>query len=366
MRFLATALLLGLSGSLLPGPGGVAPSGTQDLIGDPVGFRRYSVGVDTWEVWICHLTGTTDLTSDDASRVLTRELTPYFEELSAGHYQPRFVPAGSASASELDDRYPCEVEIERRTPGTADGAIVISNELNIPRAFALVGRIAISDFDRFPDNGRVIRIGAHAVLPEAWNFEPKRIAHEIGHAIGWPHSFSGLREDASQYDNPLDVMSATLSRNGPLRGRPQGTLAVNRLAAGWLRHDQIAVASEPRAVYRIAPLGGPGTQLVLVPIGEPGILMALDVRLSRSYDSGIRREGVAVHLIDERPSACGLEGGCFGPRRRTQPLLTIGQASPEYDHVLTVGDSVVYFGHRVEVTDRLGDGFLVEISTLEN
>lgn len=370
MRVLATALFLILSGSSLSGPGVGATTATpvehRALLGDPAGYGRYSVGIDTWEVWICHLPqGSAEVTAEDASRVLTAELVPYFTEMSAGLYEPRFVPAGMARASDSDERYPCEHEIEQRTSGTEKGAIVITNELGIPAAYALLDRIDTTPSDRFPANGRVIRVGAHTVLPEAWNFEPKRITHEIGHAIGWPHSFSGLREDSSQYDNPLDVMSTILPRTGPLRGRAQGTLAVNRLAAGWLDDDQVAVATEPRAEYRIVPLGLPGTQLVVIPTGHPDVLVTLDARVSSGHDTGIGKEGVAVHLVDQRPEACGHHQGCFGPQRRTQPLLDANETSLLYHHVLTVGETIHYLGHRIEVTDRTGDSFHLSISTTE-
>ena len=204
------------------------------------------------------------------------------------------------------------------------------------------------------------------MLPEAWNFEPKRIAHELGHAIGWPHSFSGLREDSFEYDNPLDVMSATLHRDGPLRGRPQGTPAVNRLAAGWLDDSQVAVAGQPREEHRIVPLGDRGTQLVIILTDDPELFVALDARVSRGYDTGIGKEGVALHLIDQRPTACGRTGeGCFGHRRGTQPLLSGSQVASEYHHVLAPGDAIEYEGHRIEVTKRTGDTFHTRILTSE-
>ena len=62
------------------------------------------------------------------------------------------------------------------------------------------------------------------------------VAHELGHTLHWPHSFSGLL--GTEYDNPTDVMSATpvagwCSRdvsNGTVTWPclPPNTLAFNR------------------------------------------------------------------------------------------------------------------------------------------
>ena len=102
MQFLATAVLVNLLGSVLPGP--TAPAVTPEPVyptpqpmfelpmyelDDPAGYRGYSTGIDIWEVWICELPhGSAHVTAAEASQVLSAELVPYFDRLSEGHYQP--------------------------------------------------------------------------------------------------------------------------------------------------------------------------------------------------------------------------------------------------------------------------------------
>ena len=239
------------------------------LIGEIAVMRRYTGGLDHWEVWVCDLPhGRAEIDAEMAADVLGTELTPYFLWLSAGRYRPVFVAAGTAEPTS-GEAYPCATDIERRSPGRSNGAVVVTDELNTPPAYAYPdtafagsqGAVPVT----FPDNGRVIRVGAHVVLPEAWNFNIKIAAHEIGHALGWPHSYQGEIEAGAQYNNPIDVMSADLHRSGALEGRPQGTLAVNRYAAGWIEPDQVTVHAGTLGHYRLGPVGSDGLQLVVLP-----------------------------------------------------------------------------------------------------
>lgn len=339
-----------------------------DVIGDVSVMRRYSSGEDLWEVWVCDLPrGHAAIDSQTATEVLAGELAPYFSWLSEGNYRLVLVPAGRAAPDPADE-YPCQTSIEQRSSGEANGAIVITDELNIPPAFARpdTRRGPASSQITFPDNGRVVRVGAHVALPEAWNFKPQLAAHELGHALGWPHSYQGDTGGASQYDNPLDVMSGELPRDADLKGRPQGTLAVNRYAAGWIDPSHVGIQNGGTATYLLGPVGSDGLQLVVLPTQHRGTFTALDVRVSRHYDTGLEKEGVTVHTVDQTPSACHhpTAEGCFGHQRRTQPVLGDHETSREYPHVLGPGETLLVEHHQIQVLERLGDRFRVQITDI--
>jgi len=339
------------------------------LIARPPGVV-HSIGTDVWEVWVCDVPeGGATPTVEGAVRVLETELVPYFDWLSGGRYTPQFVSGGMATEAAGDDLFPCRESILQSTSGLADGVMVITDHANIPPAFARPSDLCgseCSSAQTFPENARAIVVGAHAVLPESPNFEPSRAAHEIGHAIGWPHSFVGRSEQASEYDNPLDVMSGNLYRKGAPRDRPQGTPAVNAYAAGWLDPSQVVVQTSGTAHHRLEPIGHAGTRLVAVPGDNEGTFVAIDARVSAGFDEGIRVEGVTLHFIDQRPDACDYPvlGGCYNHRRRTIPLVFDGVPSA-YDHVVALGESAEGPGFRLSVIEREGDVFHIVLEVTE-
>ncbi len=340
------------------------------LIGEASALQRYSGGDDLWEVWICDLPhGHADLDAEAAAKVLTRELAPYFSWLSAGGYRLGFLPAGQAIPT-AGDEYPCQTQVEQRSSGSANGAFVITDELNAPQAFAHPDTRPATGLEEsattFPANRRIIRAGAQVALPNARNFNPWIAAHEIGHALGWPHSYQGDTQSASQYNNPLDVMSCEVSRDGVLKDRPQGTLAINRYAAGWIEPAQVSIHTADTAEYRLGPVGTDGLQLLVLPTHLRGTFTALDVRISQDHDTGLTKEGVTVHSIDQRPDACShpTQGGCFGLNRRNQPVLGDHQTARAYHHVLRPGDTLLVDHHQIQVLERLGDHFRVQITDI--
>jgi hypothetical protein len=354
---------------LLPPP--ATPCGGSEwdplsLIGDVSTIRRYSTGEDLWEVWVCDLPhGHADIDAATAAQVLNEELKPFFAWLSEERYEPRFLAAGAAVSTPGED-YPCQVRVEGRRGGDANGGMVITDELNTPDTFTYVDDEPAPSASVFPDNGRIIRAGAHVVLRDAWNFDPKRIAHELGHAIGWPHSYQDSGAGGCEYNNPVDVMSGDLSRGGDLKVMPQGTLAINRYAAGWINPAQVGIHTVDGAEYSLGPIGTHGLQLVVLPTIAQGRFTTLDVRVSSGYDTGIQKEGVTVHTVDQSSGACShpAQGGCFGHMRRTSPLVGDQEIALAYNHVLGPGDSLLVGLNQIRVLERVGDRFRVQIASV--
>ena len=375
------------------------------LIADHRFARAYSLGTDTWEVWVCDVAdGHLPVDAADAARLLNREVTPYFSWLSGGRYRPEFVVGDVVEAdptheSQRAGDYECEGRVAEVSEGGTRGAvIVLDKDTDVSsggagrRYSSLVDGTWTVSGGTFPDNSRSIELSASAALPvSAYCSDCKYpddidldvVAHEMGHALGWPHSFGGNRpqtsealleidRDIDEYDNPMDMISGSpqgweLRRNGLVAG----TIAVNRYAAGWIDPDDVAVHDGGIASYVLAPIGISGTQMLVLPTGESGHFISLGARVAEGYDAGIPTSGVEVYRVDQRASVCSPESPpanpdrltCTGLGRRTQqvpPPPDNDQDVEELtDHVYGPGDQLTVEGVRVEVTERVGDRFRV-------
>ncbi len=373
------------------------------LIADHRFARAYSVGTDIWEVWICDVADG-HLRVDVVSTValLNREITPYFGWLSEGKYRPEFVAGGTVRAdpdlsSDHARDYGCDDRVAEVSEGGAEGAVVIVDK-EVVVSYGGAGRMAASYTDdvwqlvpgAFPENSREIEVRAGAVLPVSASCSDCRypdhigldtIVHEMGHALGWPHSFGGNRPETSEalleidqeideYENPMDMVSGSLPEwQLGHHGLVAGTIAPNRYAAGWIEPGDVAVHGGGVAAYQLAPVGTSGTQMLVLPTGESGHFVSLGARIARGYDQGIPAEGVEVYRIDQRASACQESPqnpdrlSCTGTNRRTQqvppPPNDDRDVEELTDHVYGAGEALTVEGYRVEVTERVGDRFHV-------
>lgn len=379
---------------------------------DPLGLiahhrlaMAYSLGTDLWEVWICELPqrGNVEIDLPAALALLNQEMRPYFSWLSGGKYQPEFVGGGTVNAAwspdEVHDIYaPCHEIVETASAGDADAGLIII-DWNCPDfcppssggsgsgSLVVVDGVVQPDPGSFPQNGRSVQTQPYAVLSHGILGQSTDnpdyvdlavVAHEMGHALGWPHSFGGQtfvgssRDPAyaDQYDNPMDQISGApvhwyLSNTG----LTVGTIAVNRYAAGWIDPDDVVVHDGGVASYLLAPIGVTGTQMLAIPTGESAHFISLGARVAKGYDRGITAEGVEVYRVKQRDSElCSADGQlCYGPTRRTQqvpPPRNIDPSDPVVfagltDHVYGPGDGLTVEGFRVEVTERVGDRFRV-------
>ncbi|MDE0139502.1 MAG: fibronectin type III domain-containing protein [bacterium] len=379
--------------------------GPLGLIADHRFARSYSLGTDVWGVWVCDVAdGDLPVDAADVAGLLNREITPYFSWLSGGWYLPEFVARGvveadPAHSSQRAGDYECEDRVAEVSEGGTQGAVIVLDK-DVDVSSGGVGWRHSSYIDgmwtvsagTFPDNSRSVHLTAGTVLPVSaycsdcqypGHVHLDVVAHEIGHALGWPHSFGGNRSETSEalleidiyvdeYDNPMDLISGSppgweLQRNGLVAG----TIAVNRYAAGWIPPGDVAVHEGGIASYVLAPVGISGTQMLVLPTGDTGHFVSLGARVASGYDAGIPAEGVEVYLIDQRATACTPESPpanpdrltCTGTYRRTRQVPPPPDNDQEVyeltDHIYGPGDQLTVEGFQVEVTERVGDRFRV-------
>ena len=161
------------------------------------------------------------------------------------------------------------------------------------------------------------------------------IEHEIGHALGWPHS--GYDESLN---NPalsaLDVMSNSAAPRDvhPERRDGPGALAINMVAAGWIPTSSVAVIPASGAAVTLSPSGGEsGTRMAVVEIDDRSFL-TIELLAAEGFDDHLAATGVAVHLIEGDNAT------------RTQTPL-VGH-SP-YDDLLKDGETFTGSGWRVAI-----------------
>jgi hypothetical protein len=376
-----------------------ASAATDPYEGDPnhlVPFRDSvttvsSLGQDVWEVWICQIPQW-DITLDVAAVTadLNAHITPYYEWLSEGQYEPVFKVGGYVDSDDLlppnpsDSTYwappwapGCEGAVSKASKSSPDGALIIAEGgygagYGNPGSFCAdtAGGCATyyPEHTVYPLNGRRIVVGAGAVTAVApyesvvWN----TVAHEIGHAIWWPHSFGGLVTsplgEALEYDNPVDNMSGY-----EVVGEPIGTTAYNRYTAGWIDPTEVGFYSSGSETFRLASVGGDGYGMVVIPRGDYGYLYELDYRAPDAWDTSILKSGVEVYEIDSRSTACALTGWlpdgypCFGTETRVTQIpaepTTTGTS-----HVHAPGDTFDLGPYMVTVSQDSAGQVYVRIS----
>ena len=365
MGLLVVAVIVFLSGPA------VADHGQQaDPLGLIAGYditTHYSLGDDFWEVWVCESPdGDLDISASEIVKVFQSELVPYFDWLSGGRYRPVF-RAGNPGRVAASGFQPCLDEVAGHVGAGVEGVVtVVNQETGFARGDpgGTFGRSRgggpweiVQEATLFPESGRSVNAGGEMVSPSLISI----IAHEFGHTLWFPHSY---RFDPGEYDNPMDILSDAEAAPS----LQVGTIAINRYAAGWIDQEDVEVyPGEGRTRYMLAPPGVTGTQMLVLRSGEGGF-MTLGARVKKGYDAGLPIEGVESYFIDTVTSDCGAPGNipCFGLRRPTQ-AVAVNPTVPldfhdEFAHVLEVGNGFMYGDISVEVVERRGDIFVVEVA----
>ena len=208
----------------------VDPGPTINAVGDefdgdplrlvvwPNDVRRYSQGIDQVGVYICTWDGASaGLDVNAVTATLNNTVAPFYHGLSDGLYNPVFVKRtvvtlrapGYQSCADA-------VAVEAADhPFWDDNAAIaaLDNSLNGGRGGPGVycGNCAVlnPDVAGFPANQRwAVVDGASVASLGGYPTHVTTAAHEIGHTISFPHSYSG--ESIDEYDNPIDYMSGNM------------------------------------------------------------------------------------------------------------------------------------------------------------
>lgn len=371
------------SGASEPDPLGIVP------FADTV-QRTYTLGTDVWEVWVCraaNLDPIVNLTESVAA--LNANISPFFEDISTGAYEPVFVAGSDISIPgdivvdgppETPFAGACEEEVAKRSKIQPAGALILT-DAPFDSGYGTQGAVCpeppFGGCEVFyPDNARTVVVGAATVTTVEPFTSPQWItlAHELGHAIGWPHSYSGLTTDpltgeASRYDNPMDLMSG-----GIHTGDPIGTIAYNRYSAGWIAPGNVKGFVDLVATYSLSSDPSAGTQMVVIPTGTNGLFLTLGARRRPpdSYDAVLPKSGVEVYVIDQRREvACSLPSEwpeswpCFSIFTRIMPFPR-SEGLDAVDHVLGLDDSITAFGVTITVTGAANTAFSVRVAKIDS
>lgn len=364
---------------------------------DPLGLiagydvtTTYTLDDDVWEVWICNASdGYLDLTPDHAVRILESRVVPYFERLSGGRYRPVFRAGGSTEFTPIEytESGNCETLVgeiirQRGSDTEPEGLLLFVDKVTFQSSGGIGDQNRRqSDYlelhaQTYPENNRDVRVWGTAVTtPDIirWDDVPDQdvqllaedrlldlatVAHELGHALGFPHS-----PRFSDYDNPMDIMSRVEDN----RKLNVGTIAINRYAAGWIDPSEVEIyGGDGTHRYKISPQGDGGTQMLVIRSGGSGYL-TLGARVRKGVDLGIPDEGIEVYLIDEQSQDCRHFFSCVFERRPTRAVIASPTVPLDFDdelaHVMGVGEVFTTWNNvSVAVVERTGDDFIVEVS----
>ncbi len=332
---------------------------------------------DVWDVWVCSVQGGT-IALDPGQIVadLTANVAPYFAWLSGGRNTLTFRAGGTVTSDDPVESVPtmpgCAQAVAAASTAQPNAVLIIANGTSGGRLMGwgtdgAVCRDADGSVSHcvttYPDNGRSVKLDPRAVTTVApyvsagWDV----VAHEIGHALSWGHSYSGATSDSSggvwEYDNAVDVMS------GQPWGSPIGTTGYNRYAAGWIDPGEVGVYTSGTQSFSLVPTGARGIGMVVIPQGFDGYFYELDYRPAASWDSALTAAGVEVYLIDSRASACTqiwlpADAPCLGQETRISQSPAEGGTA----HVYPVGSSFELGDLTVTVTAGEAGNVTVEIS----
>jgi len=331
-----------------------------------VGSGSPAPEVDSFEVFVCavptptadplygEMTLRLDLDPAQIASTFESNVRPYFETLSHGRYHPTF-SAGSVitlADDELHDR--CIDEALDASEPSAAAVIVVADAEHLatePGGWGRAGAPCAAAKCPAAVTRRMIYVGASDFSPD---YGPvpllDLVEHEIGHSLGLPHSGD---PGAESHASGLDMMSdsAAPRQFQPDRKNAQDTLAINRLALGWLGVDAVQIA-DPNAggTFELANSPGTsGTRLLVLPVSDD-VFVSVELLDASGLDDFLPHGGLAVHRIDQSPSACGRTGPAAQPctgQDRTQ--ITLGSTAPHLDLMHQPGDSLSADGWSITV-----------------
>lgn len=356
----AGADLTTLVSSTLADVSGQTPGGSLEGIGSLLVLRDAdswrAEGDDEIEVWICHVP--TDSTAPiyvglplrlplspvGVVDILNARVTPYFEAISHGLYQPTFRTGGEATLASDQEPQVCVDQAIVGADDTTDAVLVVADAENRPEFPGGFGNAGVPCPSDPPcpvlDSRRSAYVGASDFHPD-WGDQPPMdlVEHEIGHTLGWTHS--GFVDGAAvQYQSALDLMSNSAAPRDidPTRRDAPDTLAINRFLAGWLPVKDVWVAPLAGGSISLQPSAGEaGTRLAIAPIGN-GSYLTIEFLSTDGFDAHLPAAGIAVHRV-----VMAAEG-------KVQTIVPL-VGEPPFTTLLQPGQVLESDGWRIEVVD---------------
>jgi hypothetical protein len=303
---------------------------------------------------------------------------PYFDAESNGRYEPTFVAMGHIPLATTDGPNECLSRAVHASPRPFTN-VLVTDTSHRGDGFASPGLMYANDtlnFDLFDQPPTVTNrgawVGGASIAADVFP-SPMSVAHEIGHTLHWPHSFTGL--NGTEYDDPTDVMSAAPDTGWCQRAtdafggfdswpcHPPNTIAFNRFAAGWIDDSQVALQSSGTNTVTLDAPAGSGVQMLSAPDpADPRVMLTLEARPQVGNDQYFPTGGVAAFIVDQRGAACTsfFRAYCISTDRRQRQAIS---GTPfGYDHVLKVGTTTSINGLTITVSAHVGNTFTVQVS----
>ena len=390
------------SALLSPAANAIADSSNDaaPLVLERATLQRHSLGTDHYDVWLCdvpkkttadewkELPGRVATSAQQVTEKIQAFAPAYFNWLSNGKYQLELRARGALKLGLKEGFKECKAMAVARSAGR-DGVIVVSNVRGDTHAFGApdacqddssVKSPCDTKPSTLPGSRRGVELGALTLFPKG-SEQPHNstVVHELGHALGWPHSFTGryFVEVAPkafagvEYDDPVDVMgyefqwgSTTVLNLAAGKYPLKGTQVFNRYSSGWLDPGQAVIdIGESAQTYEINAVGSSGVQMVALPGSDPAEFMTIESRLKRGFDESLPYDGVDIHVVAQQAAICSSEhfkpAGCWGEDRRTTPAPTDPNSLVSF---LKVGESRNFGAVQVKVLERTENGFKVSVS----
>lgn len=349
------------------------------------------IGQDVVAMWKCVESGPgasnpVAIDLDQLGSMLNVYVSGYFLTESQGRYRPIFVNAGTVQVAPGSGEYRCLGAALDASGWPYTNALVFDATSYGLFGFAGSGFPAPTNrlptapiSDRSPSQtarGGYVSGGNVASEELTFGRDFGLIAHELGHTLAWPHSFSGSVLNGGfvdEYDNVFDLMSGASTQlyfacmvDGAIlfteycQAGP--TMVANRIAAGWLDAADIATHTGGTTSVRLGDAaGGADIQAVVAPSDRtPGQFVTVEAYTPERdgfrfvgdpvlYGTNLPK-GVAVHVV---------QGAQQGLARRQY------QASrePYTDrHILQPGEQLTVAGLTVSVTTGRTDSYDVVVS----
>jgi hypothetical protein len=287
-----------------------------------------------------------------SSEWIVGELVPvsdYFTRLSSGRFRLDFELGARDVEPAVGNPQQCvDGAIDQARP-EADGVLVVADAQHRSDRSGGWGRDGVhcGDVCAVGASRRAVYVGA-ADFVGLGSTPLDLIEHEVGHALGWPHS-----RWRTEYDSPIDVMSdsAAARRGDESQVHAPGTLAINRYLSGWLDRDPVVLDGRRSTTTSIDV-----SSFAVVPI-SPTSMITVEIVDTGGDRVHLESPGIAVHLVDWGPEVCARATAgaadeellCRGTARR-QVLAAPRDAT----------DGLVRVGERVEIA-----GVLITLTALD-